>query len=99
MSSVTPTRNSWPTRCASVSRPNTWAAQDTDGEGDAGDADAVPGELVTADGWSDEADGVAGAAAGELQPAVTASAAPTATAHVTSVRARGRAQSQCTGRL
>ena len=59
--------------------------------------DAVPGELVTADGWSDEADGADGAAAGELQPVVTASAAPTATAHVTSVRARGRAQSQCTG--
>src|SRR5271169_575001 len=98
MSSVTPTRNSWPTRCASVSRPNTWAAQDTEGEGDAGDGDAVLGELVTADGWSDEADGATGAA-GELQPAVTASAAPAATAHVTSVRARGRAQSQCTGRL
>jgi hypothetical protein len=98
MSSVTPTRNSWPTRCASVSRPNTWAAQDTVGEGDAGDEGAVLGGLVTADGWSDEADGVAGAA-GELQPAVTASAAPTATAHVTSVRARGRARSQCTARL
>ena len=95
MSSVTPTRNSWPTRCASVSRPNTWAAQDTEGEGDAGDGDPAPGEPVTADGRRDEADGAAGAA-DELQPAVTASAAPAATAHVTSVRARGRAQSQCT---
>jgi len=59
----------------------------------------VLGELVTADGWSDEADGASGAAGGELQPAVTASAAPAAIAHVTSIRARGRAQSQCTGRL
>ena len=67
--------------------------------GDAGGGDAE-GELVTADGLSDEADGVAdGAGAGELQPAVTASAAPAATAHVISARTRGRAQSQCTGRL
>src|SRR5215469_9845485 len=68
MSSVTPTRNSWPTRCASVSRPNTWAAQETDGVGDAdGGGDAVVGEVVTADGLSDEADGLsAGLEEGEL---------------------------------
>jgi hypothetical protein len=88
-----------------VSRPNTWAAQETDGEGDAGDGDDVDdvdaalGELATADGLSDEADGLASGDAGELQPAVTASAAPTATAHVASAPARGRARSQCTGRL
>ena len=53
------------------------------------------GEVVTGDGLSDEAAGLsAGAEEGEVQAAVTASAAPTA--HVASARTRGRAQSQCT---